>query len=370
MRNFRKDRICFMASLCLFLSALELAIPKPLPFMRLGLANLPIIVGLKIFSFQELASLVLLKILMQAFLSGTLFTYIFIFSAAGSFVSLIFMYGIYRLSQKYNLVSNIGISLAGSLGSCLAQIVCAIFILFGKNTKYIAPVLLVSGMITGLLLGIFCNSFEQKSMWLEIFCGKDCDSSCNGVISTDFMHSKCSVVNEVEKLRGNLTVKKVCSGFVFLSVTLVLLFAEYLPVSNGSALCVKWICVFVLLVFAEIMRHGTVKLVPSLVICFSVTLFSLFVPHGKVLFSIGSWNITQGALEVGLRKSSVLVGMVFASQCFMAKGKSILNVSRTFSRIMEWNGLLGKEKIRFTKKGFMEAIDKRLCETWSSGSCN
>lgn len=368
MQNFRKDKICFMASLCLFLSGLELAIPKPLPFMRLGLANLPIIVGLNFFSFTELAFLVLLKILMQAFLSGTLFTYIFVFSSAGSFVSLVFMYGINRLSRKHNLVSNIGISLAGSMGSCLAQIVCAIFILFGENTKYIAPVLLVSGMITGLLLGIFCNVFERKSMWLENFCGIDCDYSCTGEVSTDVMHRKASVENDVEKGRGKLDVKTLCTGLLFLCVTLLLLFAEYLPVSGCTALCVKWISVFMLLIFAEIMRHGSVKLLPSLMICLSVTAFSLFVPYGKVLFSIGSWNITQGALENGLRKSSVLVGMVFASQSFLAKGKSVLNVSRTFSRIMEWNGLLGKEKIRFTKKGFIEAIDKHLCETWNCGT--
>ncbi|NBK25683.1 MAG: heptaprenyl diphosphate synthase, partial [Spirochaetia bacterium] len=44
-------KIAFVAAATLLLSTLEYLIPKPLPFLRLGLANLPILLVLDIFTF-------------------------------------------------------------------------------------------------------------------------------------------------------------------------------------------------------------------------------------------------------------------------------------------------------------------------------
>lgn len=43
----RSRLVAFFAALCLFLVAVEYAIPKPLPFLRLGLTNLPVILSLQ-----------------------------------------------------------------------------------------------------------------------------------------------------------------------------------------------------------------------------------------------------------------------------------------------------------------------------------
>ena len=69
--------------------------------------------------------------------------------------------------RKLLSVSAVGITLFGSLASTFAQLFLARFILFGENAKYIAPILLVSGLITGLLLGIFAELFMQKSNWFK-----------------------------------------------------------------------------------------------------------------------------------------------------------------------------------------------------------
>lgn len=71
-----------------------------------------------------------------------------------------------------NKVSALGISLAGALGNNLAQLAAARFFLFGENTRFIAPILLISGFITGLLLGIFTEIFKQKSKWLYLVSSK------------------------------------------------------------------------------------------------------------------------------------------------------------------------------------------------------
>ncbi|MDE6773691.1 MAG: Gx transporter family protein, partial [Treponemataceae bacterium] len=71
----------------MFLAAVEYAVPKPLPFLRLGLTNLPVILSLQKMRRRETLLLVLLKIVGQGILPGTIFSYVFVFSAAGSIAS-------------------------------------------------------------------------------------------------------------------------------------------------------------------------------------------------------------------------------------------------------------------------------------------
>ncbi|MBO7516356.1 MAG: Gx transporter family protein [Spirochaetia bacterium] len=160
-----KKLLPFLAALCLFLAAVEYAIPKPLPFLRLGLANLPVIVALFLLPSRDIYKLILLKIIGQALITGTLFSYIFAFSAAGSLASGLAMMGVHRLFK--NRISCIGLSLAGAAANNLAQLAVARLILFGSATKYIAPILLISGAVTGLLLGIFTQMFIEKSKWFR-----------------------------------------------------------------------------------------------------------------------------------------------------------------------------------------------------------
>ncbi|MBO7431205.1 MAG: Gx transporter family protein [Spirochaetia bacterium] len=160
-----KKLLPFLAALCLFLAAVEYAIPKPLPFLRLGLANLPVIVALFLLPSRDIYKLILLKIIGQALITGTLFSYIFAFSAAGSLASGLAMMGVNRLFK--NRISCIGLSLAGAAANNLAQLAVARLILFGSATKYIAPILLISGAVTGLLLGIFTQLFIEKSKWFR-----------------------------------------------------------------------------------------------------------------------------------------------------------------------------------------------------------
>ena len=172
-KNPEGKLIAFLSALCLFLSAIENAVPKPLPFLRLGLANLPVILALYLLPRRKVLLLVLFKILAQGVISGTLLSYIFLFSAGGSFASALAMMAIYALfgdktnERKLFSVSAVGISLFGSLASTFAQLILARFFLFGANTKYIAPILLVSGLVTGFALGLFAELFMQKSRWFK-----------------------------------------------------------------------------------------------------------------------------------------------------------------------------------------------------------
>ena len=73
-----------LGGFCLFLATLEYLIPKPVPFMRLGLANVPLMLALDIVGLKYVALLVFIKVLGQAIITGTLVSYICLFSLAGT----------------------------------------------------------------------------------------------------------------------------------------------------------------------------------------------------------------------------------------------------------------------------------------------
>lgn len=163
--KIRIDLVALFAACALFLSTIEYMIPKPIPFLRLGIANIPLIIALGIFSNREYFLLLLLKVLGQALISGTIFSYIILFSLAGSLSSAIFMLITYSLFK--DKVSRVGISLAGSFASTISQLFISRIILFKEATFVIAPLFLFSGLISSIILGIFANEFINKSIWYK-----------------------------------------------------------------------------------------------------------------------------------------------------------------------------------------------------------
>lgn len=156
--------LALLGAFCLFLSTIEYLIPKPLPFIRIGIANIPIMIAIDLFPFGSFVLLVLIKVLGQAIITGSLFSYVFLFSLGGSAASALSMYGFRRLIGNKN-ISFIGIGIIGALVSNCIQIILAWIFIFGPSAKFIAPPLLLLGLVTGLLLGFFCQVFTEQSRW-------------------------------------------------------------------------------------------------------------------------------------------------------------------------------------------------------------
>lgn len=157
--------LTFSAALCMFFSLIEYAIPKPLPFLRLGLANIPLILGLFKLHNKEYFFLVLLKIIFQALIGGTFFSYIFLYSFLGTFTSAIFMLILKSIFKEK--ISVVGISLFGAFGNNLVQIILSYFFFFGENVAYGIPLILIFGFGTGILIGVFTGKFIKISKWFS-----------------------------------------------------------------------------------------------------------------------------------------------------------------------------------------------------------
>ncbi len=155
--------ISILGALSLFLSIIEYVIPKPIP-VKLGLANIPIILSLIILTPKETFILILIKTIGSGLVTGTIFSWIFIYSLSGSLSSGIIMLILKQLLKER--VSMIGISVAGALTSNLVQIYFATLLL-GKGAKFIGLPILIIGLISGFLIGLFSNKFIEKSQWIK-----------------------------------------------------------------------------------------------------------------------------------------------------------------------------------------------------------
>lgn len=161
----RSDIIAVLAALSIFLSTIEYIIPKPLPFLRLGIANFPVLISIMILKPKETMQLIIFKVAGQGLINGMLFSHIFILSCAGGIIS-----GIIMLLARFffkDKISLIGISILGAISSNLIQIVISVKWFLGEGAWVIAPPLLIIGTVSGGLLGIFSEKFYGTSEWIK-----------------------------------------------------------------------------------------------------------------------------------------------------------------------------------------------------------
>ena len=284
--NKKQDALVpVFGALCFFLSAIEFVIPKPLPFLRIGLANVPLMLALDVLSFPAFLLLTMIKILGQAFISGTLFSYLVLFSAAGTIGAALMMYALHKIPRK--ALSLAGISMAGAFVSNCIQLFIGRFFIFGEGIRYMVPPFLFIGAVTSLILGIFCESFEAESEWYAHI--RDADSPLYVQLPDD--------TNPVAHPRLRLI-----TGFTLL---IALLFIPGLPAkavifTAGFLLCIA--------------EKQKIYWVPLCISTVGIVACHIFIPVGRELFSIGSFSLTSGALMNGLEKAVVLQAMVFISR--------------------------------------------------------
>ncbi|MCL2704696.1 MAG: Gx transporter family protein [Spirochaetaceae bacterium] len=160
-----KETLPLLAACCIFLSMIEYIIPKPIIFMRYGIANIPIMISLKIFSPGMTMILVLLKIIGQGIITGTIFSYIFLFSFSGSLASGLAMIFIYKIFK--DKITMVGVSVAGAFASNIIQLIVAKYFIFGKAAIIMGPPIILIGTVTSVFVGIFAELFILKSQWLK-----------------------------------------------------------------------------------------------------------------------------------------------------------------------------------------------------------
>ena len=148
-----KNRVAYFGvftALALMFSYIETMIPIQfgVPGIKLGLANIMIVIMLYKSSAREALLLSIVRIMLSGFLFGNLSS--ILYSIAGGLLSL----GIMTLLKKQGGFSVIGVSVAGGVSHNVGQLIVAMLVVETYQVGYYFPVLLVAGVLTGLGIGV------------------------------------------------------------------------------------------------------------------------------------------------------------------------------------------------------------------------
>ena len=151
-------------ALALLFSYIESLIPFHIgiPGVKLGLANLIIVIALYKMNARQAFLLSVTRIVLTGFLFGNLFS--ILYSLAGGMLSLIVMI----LLKKQNGFSVMGVSVAGGVFHNVGQLVIAMLVTESLNLFYYVPVLMISGLITGIFIGIIANEMLKRLRRLRL----------------------------------------------------------------------------------------------------------------------------------------------------------------------------------------------------------
>jgi len=145
-------RLALLVSMGLILYVLEAYIPQPLPWARIGLANLATLLALALWGVREALVVAMARILLGSFLTGTLMSPVFPFALVGGLASLAIM-GL-AWSWMRSVFSIVGVSLLGALAHNMAQLLLAyVLYLHRAEILYLVPLLLLSSVATGFFVG-------------------------------------------------------------------------------------------------------------------------------------------------------------------------------------------------------------------------
>ncbi len=384
----RSDLTALLAAFCFFLSAIEYMLPKPLPFMRLGIANLPILLAVDFLPFKWFLVLAAAKVIGMSIISGTLFSYVALFSLAGTMVAAFVMRGIRGLGRSS--ISMIGVSIAGAVTSNAMQMLIARFVIFGEVAWLIAPLFLLTGLITGTVMGLFAEYFVEHSNWYACATGasglrdaqgeddvdqepgridKDlADMSAEG--GTDTASEQTDQARRAGrrdiKNRGRSARRQRYESLLepWVAALMGVVVAVVFLLQQGLFVKTLFLFLFILWTWLAGKRFS---LVSTLIVTVGIVATNLLIPSGRVLFRLGPLVITEMALREGLSKALTFEGLMYLSKAaimpglhFPGKfGAIIAQAFQYYDRVIEYRG-------KVHAKTIVRDIDVLLQKVWLS----
>ena len=156
-------RLGVLLSVALILGLLESFLPPIfLPGMRLGLANISILLVLYLYGIRDGFFVAILKAILVGLLRGSLFSMGGYMALAGTFLSFVIMAILHFAFKKMSII---GISLTGSLFHVLGQIGVAYLFLGTPILSYL-PWLLFIAFFTGIGIGLITKIILMRTRFV------------------------------------------------------------------------------------------------------------------------------------------------------------------------------------------------------------
>ena len=139
-----------MTSLAIVFGYIEHLIPLPFGIygIKLGLANLIVIVMLYTLNAYSAFTVNMIRIILCSILFGSFTS--FWYSLTGGVLSFVIM----LIVKRTNKFSTMGVSICGAVTHNIAQTLVAVILMEEFKIAFYLPILLITGAITGTLIGL------------------------------------------------------------------------------------------------------------------------------------------------------------------------------------------------------------------------
>ena len=150
METRKIARMGLLVALAMILSYVESLIPAfvAVPGVKVGLANIVVIFALYTLGPVEALTVSLLRVILSSFLFGSVLS--LLYSLSGALLSL----GGMIVMKKLKIFSTLVVSVTGGVLHNVGQILVACLVLETDVLLYYLPVLILSGVVTGAVIGI------------------------------------------------------------------------------------------------------------------------------------------------------------------------------------------------------------------------
>ena len=154
MQSQDKYRIALLSAYALALHGFESLLPTPIPWLKLGLANIITIITIFLYGIRTAIMVTLIRVILASLFTGTFLGPAFILSLGGGITSTLAM-GFF-LSVLPRLFSIIGLSIIGALFHNITQLFLAYFLFIQRIEAIllIAPFIILLGTLTGTVNGV------------------------------------------------------------------------------------------------------------------------------------------------------------------------------------------------------------------------
>lgn len=156
MTTKRAAYCAMLTALAMIFGYVEALIPFGfgIPGVKLGLANIVIVLALYILPVYQALAIQLMRIVLVSFLFGNLS--MMIYSLAGGILSFLVM----CLLKRMKGFSVTGVSIAGGVSHNIGQLTVAVLVVQNLKIAFYFPALMLAGLVTGGVIGILADRIK------------------------------------------------------------------------------------------------------------------------------------------------------------------------------------------------------------------
>ena len=140
----------------------ESMIPQPVPWAKLGISNIAVIIALYYYRFPEALAVSWLRVILGGFFTGGILSPAFMIGITGGLFSTVGMAsGLKFFSRK---LSPIGISIIGAAFHSVGQLFAAgLFFINNNNIWHLLPYMILTSVFTGAIIGFISIKILKRT---------------------------------------------------------------------------------------------------------------------------------------------------------------------------------------------------------------